>query len=332
MSIPAPVRLAEIILSRFRFPVVTVGVSVCLPLLALYISAGALSPLPDFAIWENPMEIIGLFLMLAILPACLLMWFTAWVRRSATLIPNLQAQAHTSATTENLRYRYAAYWPLALILGILFAIFGNISTSSISLDPESEIFAMSVAMVFGQILMWSIIFVILFLTLIDDIEISRCGREVQVNIYNLDHLNDFGRAALSQFLMVIGALALTILQSLDREFRWVNYATGLYVGVPAAIVFILLPTWTVRKNIRLVKQKTLALINAELQQASTALDNESLVRMNGLIERRERVQQTRTWPMDVSIFSRFLFYIFIPPLAWLGAALMEVMLDSYIAG
>ncbi|MDG1025528.1 MAG: hypothetical protein P8N94_12635 [Gammaproteobacteria bacterium] len=73
-------------------------------------------------------------------------------------------------------------------------------------------------------------------------------------------------------------------------------------------------------------------INPEIQCSSTALDSESLVRLNGLIARREQVQHTRTWPMDISIFSRFLFYVFIPPLAWLGAALMEVLLDSFLAG
>jgi len=30
------------------------------------------------------------------------------------------------------------------------------------------------------------------------------------------------------------------------------------------------------------------------------------------------------------LFSRLVFYVFIPPLAWAGAALTEVLLDSFL--
>ncbi len=56
------------------------------------------------------------------------------------------------------------------------------------------------------------------------------------------------------------------------------------------------------------------------------------MRMNGLLARKSAIQAVRTWPMDLSIFSRFVLYVFIPPLAWIGAALMENFLDFYIAG
>jgi hypothetical protein len=132
--------------------------------------------------------------------------------------------------------------------------------------------------------------------------------------------------------MVVAALASSTPQSLDREFQWGNYANGLYVGIPSAIIFVLLPTWTIRRNIGRKKRLALESINVEIQRSSIGLDNEALVRLNGLLARRDQLQHTRTWPMYISIFSRFLFYIFIPPLAWLGAALMEVMLDAFLAG
>ena len=96
---------------------------------------------------------------------------------------------------------------------------------------------------------------------------------------------------------------MSILQSLDREFQWVNYANGLYVGIPAAIIVVILPTWTIRKNIRTEKAQALSAINTEIQLTSTELDNDSLVRLNGLLARRNQLQHTRTWPMDISIFS-----------------------------
>ncbi|PCI82146.1 MAG: hypothetical protein COB20_00630 [SAR86 cluster bacterium] len=332
MSTPAPVRLIEYALNRFSYPVPTVGAIVGIPLFTLFVISGGFRPMPEYDLWNRPMEIMGVFLLLAILPAGLLMWFTAWVRSSESLFSDIHSQVPQSSESQMKRYRLGKYWPIAVVLGTTFAILGNINGSSLSLDSESEIFVTSAAIAFGQIFMWSIVAVTLLFVFNDDLLLYQYGKSVRVNIYNLDRLNGFGRAALSQFLMVIGALALTTLQSLDRDFQWVNYANGLYVGIPSAIIFVLLPTWTIRKNIRREKAQALASINTEIQLSSTGLDNESLVRLNGLIARRDQVQHTRTWPMDISIFSRFLFYIFIPPLAWLGAALMEVMLDSFLAG
>ena len=71
-------------------------------------------------------------------------------------------------------------------------------------------------------------------------------------------------------------------------------------------------------------------INRAIKGASDSLDSESLTRLNGLLIRREQIHHMRNWPMDLSLFSRLVFYVFIPPLAWAGAALTEVLLDSFL--
>lgn len=332
MSTPAPVRLIRCAIKRFRYPVASVGAIVGIPLILFFIGAGGFRPVPGFNVWNRPMEIMGGFMLFTLLSAGLLMWFTAWLRSSESLFVDIRSQMKMEEELDADRFQYGRFWPLAILLGIAFAVFGNLNTGNLSYNPESEIFFVSLAISFGQIFMWSTIAVSLFFVFQDDFLLYQYGRHVSVNIYDLDKLNGFGSAALSQFLMVVGALVLTTLQSLDRDFQWVNYANGLYVGIPSAIIFVILPTWTIRKNIKQEKARVLASINAEIQLASTGLESESLLRMNALIARREQVQHTRTWPMDISIFSRFLFYIFIPPLAWLGAAMMEVLLDSFLAG
>jgi hypothetical protein len=332
MSTPAPIRLIEYAIARFSYPVPIMGAIIAIPLISIFVSSGGFRPLPEYDLWNRPMEIIGVILLLTLLPAGLLMWFTAWVRSSESLFADIRSQMDAPAELGVKRYQFGRYWPVAASLGIAYAVYGSIVPSSQVYDPQSEVFLISMALTFGQLFMWSIVGITIFFVFHDDWLLYHYGKSVRVNIYDLDRLNGFGRAVLSQFLMVVGALALTTLQSLDREFRWYSYAYGLYVGVPSAIIFVLLPTWTIRKYIRKEKALALTSINTEIQCSSTALDSESLVRLNSLIARREQVQHTRTWPMDISIFSRFLFYVFIPPLAWLGAALMEVLLDSFLAG
>ncbi len=332
MPSPAPIRLIERAIERLRFPVIIVGLLISLPLLGLFYGMGALRVQPDFEIWNRPMEIRGFFILASLLPAYLVMCFTAWIRSSNALFAAIENELHENPAITIDRFQFARFWPVAMAVGIFFAYQVNINWSTLEFDSDSLIFTTSIAMVLGQSLTWAMIALVLFFTLHEHYILSRYGKYVQVNLYDLDRLNGFGRAALSGFLMTAGALAFMTLQSLDQRFVWGNYAIGLYVGLPAAIAFMLLPTWTVHKNIKAEKTKAENEITAAISSSSSALDNDSLTRLNGLIARREQIRHLRTWPMNVSIFSRLLFYVFIPPLAWLGAALMEVLLDSYIAG
>jgi hypothetical protein len=191
------------------------------------------------------------------------------------LFADIRSQIEGAAELEINQYQFAKYWPIAFVLGVVFAIIAGINPATLSFDPESGIFATSIASAFGQIFMWSTIAITLFLVFHDDWLLYQYGKSVRVNIYNLDGLNGFGRAALSQFLMVMAALASSTLQSLDREFQWGNYAKGLNVGIPSAILFVLLPTWTIRRNIRREKRLALESINGEIQLSPTELDNEA---------------------------------------------------------
>jgi hypothetical protein len=104
------------------------------------------------------------------------------------------------------------------------------------------------------------------------------------------------------------------------------------VGIPAIILLMLIPIWSVHLRIRQSKQQALTSIDREIRATSTSLESEPLQRLNGLLERRRLVSHSRNWPMDFSIFTRVVFYVLIPPLAWAGAAFVELALDSYLAG
>jgi hypothetical protein len=52
--------------------------------------------------------------------------------------------------------------------------------------------------------------------------------------------------------------------------------------------------------------------------------------LENLLQRRERVLAASTWPMDVGTLRRFVFYIIISPLAWVGAALVESLLEGFL--
>jgi len=49
-----------------------------------------------------------------------------------------------------------------------------------------------------------------------------------------------------------------------------------------------------------------------------------------LIQHRDRIAHTSAWPIDMSITTRLILYIVIPPIAWFGAAIVEIGLDRIL--
>lgn len=325
---PLPLRLIDNLLERTRFPAILVGCGFAIPMLMLSILSGTIYPNGVEPWSDNPLEMTGLFLMMAILPAYLMMCLVA-SRRLA--ICNEHYIANNIADPRMISAvlaRWYPWWVLAIPFGII-NIYFNVG-NGLSLNPGSPAFAVTFNIILGQWLLWTAVGLVLFFALLDAHLLHRMGGLVVINLYDLNALNGFGQNALNNFLMVAGALALTTLQGIDQRFEWVNYRNGLIVGIPAALILVPLPIWTLHQRIRAEKSALLEQIDLKIRSASTSLEVGDLERLNQLLLRREQVQKLRNWPMDLSTFGRFFVYAFIVPLAWAGAALMEVFLDRIL--
>jgi len=327
MSLPAS--LLRYLIDRLRYPVTTIGVVVFATLFLAFLLTGTFRP--QFEHYRvNVMESTGLSLLMSTLPAYLFMCMTAQVRAT----PAVKARLDTllPATNRDLVTRLdgGRFWWAGMVLGMSFALSSNINWTSMTLQPADERFWWSVGTIFGQLFLWGTVGLMLYMKLSNSLLLHRMGQLVDVDIFNLDRLNLFGRTGINDLLLVAGAMALTPLQSLDQEFRWMNYRNAILVGVPSAILLMLLPTWSVHRRILRAKTEQVTLINAEIDRLPKTLAPDAVLALNALLDRRYFVQQCRNWPMDLSTFSRFMLYVLIPPLAWIGAALMELAVDSYL--
>ena len=57
--------------------------------------------MPEYALWNGPLEIMGGFVISTFLPAGLLMWCTAWIRSSRLLFTVIRSQMLSTAELEN---------------------------------------------------------------------------------------------------------------------------------------------------------------------------------------------------------------------------------------
>lgn len=325
---PIPVRLAQTILTSLPKPVTSVGLILFGVLLLIFLGTGAAFPDPRSTHFANPVEILGTFLLFCLLTPYLLMCLLACIRSNNCTHQQFEEQLARQID----RYQFMHWWPLAVLVGIAFAVFDNINWEAMVFDPEAEEFLTSVMLVVGQVLLWSVVFLVLFINSHECWVLGRLGKLVSIDLYQINALNGFGRAGLNSFLMVVGALAITTVQSIDQEFRAVNYVNGLLVGIPGALLMVSLPIWSLHTRLIQAKSSAIAEIDTAIAHTGKTADSGELERLNALLARRDYLHGLRNWPMDLSTFSRLVLYVFIPPLAWVGAALVEFMLDSYLTG
>ncbi|MFK7865664.1 MAG: hypothetical protein AB8B95_15720 [Pseudohongiellaceae bacterium] len=331
MPEPLPIRLTHRALKHLKYPAISLGVASFALLFGLYPLFAASVIDGQIVVFDDELELAGFFLIVSILPPYFLTCLVAGIRLSDRTQASLLAQsplADRRSITER-KSRLGRFWWVSVLFGLPLANI-NVDWSAIVFDPAARGFTESLAILSGNYLIWFLSSAMVYIFFLEGQAFHKIGQIVSINLYDLNQLNGFGRASLAGFLFAMVAMALSIFQSLDQDFSFGRYRQVLIVGIPAAVALTLLPSWSIHRRIRKRKMEHLAEIDEQIAITSSNLDDRALGRLNGLLARRAIVAGFRTWPMDFSTFARFILYVFIPPLAWAGAALMEIFLDTVL--
>lgn len=268
--------------------------------------------------WRKPIEAWSSALVYSLIPAYLLFCAPFEWRRSEQALTALSNLLPDAARAQ--QRVLAVPWRLVLTGAALGLVYGVIQyAQSFERLRESQNLWLDLSMMGGNAVLWLTAGGILAWRLHAGAGFRQLGSDTQVDLYDQEPLRPFVRVAMLDVLVVMGAVAIMPLQSLDADFRWNNYRAGLLVSVPAALLFVLLPLWGVHQALRAQRQERLA----ELKASINRCDRRDIVRLAALVEHRHRVATMSTWPFDLRLLSRTLLYLVIPPLTWVGAALVE---------
>jgi hypothetical protein len=160
-------------------------------------------------------------------------------------------------------------------------------------------------------------------------------RRVRVDLINPGAMAPFARFGLRLALVVFVVLALglplfgPLERSSDRGIVAVLIVLmliPLFMGIAA----LMLPVRGLRRAIGRAKLAELERVRAEIaRERDGALANDgerkttATQRLPGLLAYEERIERVREWPFDFPARLRFSFYVLIPPLSWVAAALVE---------
>ncbi|MCP4003755.1 MAG: hypothetical protein GY725_06125 [bacterium] len=186
----------------------------------------------------------------------------------------------------------------------------------------------------STILLW-IVMSFVISALIDNARLfNRCAGLLRVDLLNTRALTPFAAVAVSSTLAIIGTLAAFPLMNLDGTVDRLALIPGFAaISVPMVALFIL-PIWPVHRRLAQEKRRELDRLDSEIAAASQGekrTDDESrpdLELLVPLLAFRREIIQVSEWPFDLSMVTRLLFYLIIPPLTWVGAALIENLVEA----
>jgi hypothetical protein len=156
---------------------------------------------------------------------------------------------------------------------------------------------------------------------------------VRVDLLNGASLRAFSRVAVYSTLILMGALAGFPLLMLETDTNYVTVVPGFLTIFLSMLFIFLVPLLPIRKRIKNAKAHELESIQKRINQLTQGGDNlvenkETLSQLQPLLDYRREIQHVAEWPFDSPALFRLLFYIFIPPLTWVGAALIERLVDT----
>jgi hypothetical protein len=167
---------------------------------------------------------------------------------------------------------------------------------------------------------------------------SRLGDELaSVDLLDRSAVAPFGRRALRNVLLW---MLLTAFLSLNYVGQgWAGAALPLALACLGgfALTAFALPLLGARRRIQAAKRAELERVRAAIRAARERLLAEPAEaspaggRMADLVAWEARVEAVREWPLDASIVARLALYLAIGLGSWIGAALVERLLDTALA-
>jgi hypothetical protein len=315
-----------------RYPVATGGLLFAC-LIFYYWLSGTLMPKAWSPFWTSSLQLTGIALSNSAIPAFLVGSFGYGIRRTAEMVRQLLDDDVIDRKAAEARLTEIVELPLrariiASTIGIVLSAF-NLPWIYMHAAFTGDTPMMDVSVMVGTVILWVIVANVSYRGIRNARILFRIGRDdATVDLFSLNRLAPFGKIATLNILIVVGALSLMPLQSLDAELRVYNYLNGLLIGIPVAIVLFGLPLVGIRARIRDAKRDELAQLDQAIQSADRQLGSNDLAHLNALLERRDRIAATREWPLDMTAYRRVALYVVIPPMAWVGAALVEIALNS----
>ncbi len=188
----------------------------------------------------------------------------------------------------------------------------------------------------GTVLIWLTMTTVISALTKNALLFYRLGRDhLRIDLLNSRELVPLAWVAVISTLSMIGAQALFVLLAMDTHTSLTAVLPGFIATAIPMLPLFMLPIWSAHQRLKIVKSDELKAIRARLKRAREGLDTpleepEKLARLNDLLSYRREILGISEWPFDLGAVSRLGLYLIIPPLTWVGAALIENLVETLL--
>lgn len=203
-----------------------------------------------------------------------------------------------------------------------------------STDPDREFDLSFFSANLGGILTWFVMLHVVTALVRNAHAFANMVRdEMEIDALRPQLLLPFATVALLPSLMLMGTQLFYPLLSLSGQFNPFATVPGFVMTLVSAIYLLLRPTWPVHVHMREAKASLLASTEAGIARwRETNPDRNFTADAVGdlvpILTFRDHVRALPEWPFNLGLLGRWLFYVVIPPLTWVLAALMENLIDT----
>jgi len=158
----------------------------------------------------------------------------------------------------------------------------------------------------------------------------RLAQGAEIDLLNPHTLKPFGRMAVSSTLVVVGSQASFSIMWMGSQTNPWTTIPGLVATTLALLFLFIAPVWPVHRALKIAKNNEYARLSRRIsEQADRARGDYAA--LAPLLAYRREISSTSEWPLDLNLLTRLGLYLVIVPLTWIGAALIENLVDIFIA-
>jgi len=218
-----------------------------------------------------------------------------------------------------------------LAIGIAAGIGHNLAmTSPVGLIRVVSTSVADAAVICGTMLVWVVMTSVISELFQIALLFARLARRVRIDLLQPRALTPFARVAVISTLAMIGALAAFPLLWLNNGSSALASIPGLTaIGIPMLFLFAM-PLWPIHREIAAAKAAEIARLDAEVAAITRGghADAAHITELAPLLAYRREIESRHEWPFDTGVSGRLAIYLVIPPLTWVGAALIQHFIEG----
>jgi hypothetical protein len=187
----------------------------------------------------------------------------------------------------------------------------------------------------GSLLVWLTLTTAISALISNAYLFAALGKQLHIDLLRTELPITLARVAVVSTLSIVGAQILFVFLILDADSDWFKVLPGFITTTVPMLMLFLVPVMPLHRRLQSAKQEELAAIDQELailreDDVVSLKDAPALDQLNRLLSYRREIRSVSVWPFDVPALTRLGLYLILPPLTWVGAALIENLVDALL--